>query len=158
MPVPPPLPQVEFDSDSLKLRLSMEIPADPKCITEVVEGVMKVVGAMECACGHEDEIALALQEAVANAVMHGAKQDPTKTVVCRVACEDQHGMLIIVSDPGEGFDLNNMPNPHRAENLYSDHGRGIYLINNLMDQVEFRRNGAEIRMRKFLKPPDEPKP
>ena len=149
----PVLPRVDFDSGSLTLRLAMEIPADPNRITEVVEGVMKVVGAMECSHGHEGEIALALQEAMANAVIHGAGRDPNKTVACRVACEEDRGMLIVVSDPGDGFDLTQVADPLKAENLYSDHGRGIYLINRLMDEVEFKRGGAEIHMRKVLKPP-----
>jgi anti-sigma regulatory factor (Ser/Thr protein kinase) len=39
-----------------------------------------------------------------------------------------------------------------GENIYSDHGRGIFLINQLMDDVKFRKNGTEIRMIKRLKP------
>jgi serine/threonine-protein kinase RsbW len=148
----PALPRIDFDSDSLKLRLQMEIPAVVERVDEVVEGIMKMVSAMECACGHENEIDLALREALANAVLHGAGSDPNKTVECRVACDEERGMLIVVADPGEGFDLARVPNPLRAENLYSSHGRGIFLINRLMDQVEFKRGGAEIHMRKFPKP------
>ena len=148
----PALPHIDFDSDSLKLRLKMEIPADTAHVDEVVVGIMKMVSAMECACGHEHEIELALQEALANAVVHGAGNDPEKKVELRVACEEEHGMLIIVADPGYGFDPAQVPDPQLAENLYSSHGRGIYLINRLMDHVEFKRGGAEIHMRKFHQP------
>lgn len=147
----PAYPRVDFDAEKTKLKLSMEIPADPMRISDVVEGVMQMVSAMACSRGHEGEIGLALQEAMANAVIHGAGKDPNKKVSCRVSCEEDHGMLIVVSDPGDGFDLQNLPDPHTAENLYSDHGRGIYLINRLMDQVEFKRGGAEIHMRKSFK-------
>jgi serine/threonine-protein kinase RsbW len=146
----PALPRIDFNSDALDLKLKMEIPADVERVNEVVEGIMKMVSAMECAHGHEQDIELALQEALANAILHGAHNDPGKTVECRVACEQEHGMLIIVSDPGEGFDPARVPNPLRAENLYSNHGRGIFLINRLMDEVEFKRGGAEIHMRKNL--------
>jgi serine/threonine-protein kinase RsbW len=56
--------------------------------------------------------------------------------------------MIVVRDPGAGFSPSEVPNPLAAENLHSHHGRGIYLINQLMDEVSFDRNGAEIRMRK----------
>ena len=49
-------------------------------------------------------IELALTEALANAVVHGAKSDPSKIIECDVACDDQQGMLIVVRDPGPGFD------------------------------------------------------
>lgn len=143
------LPHIDFNSDNLKLRLKMDISADRERVSEVVEGIMKVVRAMECACGQESDVELALQEALANAIVHGAQGDRTKNVECRVACDDAHGMLIVVSDPGDGFDPAKVPNPLLAENLYSSHGRGIFLINRLMDQVEFKRGGTEIHMRKF---------
>ena len=147
----PQFPHIDFNSDNLKLRLKMEIPADRDRVTDVVDGIMKMVRAMECACGQEGDVELALQEALANAVVHGAHGDRDKTVECRVACDDAHGMLVIVTDPGVGFDPAEVPNPLLAENLYSSHGRGIYLINRLMDQVEFQRGGTEIHMRKFSK-------
>ena len=153
----PAVPHIDFDSDSLKLRLKMEFPADMERLSEVVDGIMQVVSAMECACGHEGEIDLALREALANAVIHGAGSDPGKTVECRVACEEQHGMLIVVSDPGDGFDPAQVADPLHGENIYSDHGRGIFLINRLMDQVEYKRGGTEIHMRKFPKTPADQK-
>ncbi len=57
-------------------------------------------------------------------------------------------MLIMVRDPGTGFDPGQIPNPLRGENVYSDHGRGIFLINQLMDEVKFLKNGTEIHMMK----------
>jgi serine/threonine-protein kinase RsbW len=57
-------------------------------------------------------------------------------------------MLIVVRDPGPGFDPAGIPNPIVGENIYSNHGRGIYLINQLMDEVRFERGGSEIHMRK----------
>jgi serine/threonine-protein kinase RsbW len=57
-------------------------------------------------------------------------------------------MLIVVRDPGPGFDPNVLPSPVQGQNIYSNHGRGIYLINQLMDEVEFQKNGTEIHMLK----------
>jgi serine/threonine-protein kinase RsbW len=63
-----------------------------------------------------------------------------------VACDEAHGMLIVVRDPGKGFDPATLPSPVNGERVFSDHGRGIYLINQLMDEVKFLKNGTEIHM------------
>jgi len=57
-------------------------------------------------------------------------------------------MLIVVRDPGPGFDPKNLPSPIDGREIFSTHGRGIYLINQLMDEVRLLRGGAEIHMRK----------
>lgn len=151
MPATPALQHIDFDSDLLRMRLKVEFPADPKRLSEVVDGIMAIINAMQCACGHEHEVDLVLREALANAVVHGAGSDANKTVACCVGCEEEHGMLIVVSDPGEGFDLTKVADPLQGENLYSNHGRGIFLINRFMDHVEFKNNGTEIHMRKLPK-------
>jgi serine/threonine-protein kinase RsbW len=139
-------PTCDFEADKLMLKLKVTLAADPNAIEPVVEGVMEIVREMRCAAGNEDAIELALAEALANAVVHGAKSDPSKIIECDVACDEQRGMLIVVRDPGQGFDPNVIPSPVCGESIYSDHGRGIYLINELMDEVEFAKNGTEIRM------------
>ena len=142
----------DFDTDKLVLKLNVKLAADRKAVDHVVHAIMEVVRKIESAPGPEDAIELALVEALANAIVHGAESDPTKSIECDVAC-DQHGdLLIVVRDPGKGFDPAAIPNPVVGENIYSSHGRGIFLINQLMDNVTFRKNGTEIRMVKRLKP------
>ncbi|MFI5114373.1 MAG: ATP-binding protein [Terriglobales bacterium] len=136
----------DFDAKQLILKLSVTLAADRKAVDPVVESVMNLVREMKCADGREDEIELALSEALANAVVHGASADPAKIVECDVACDQEHGMLIVVRDPGPGFDPSRLANPCVGENIYSSHGRGIYLINQLMDEVQFHKNGTEIHM------------
>ncbi len=138
-----------FDAPKLKLKLSVTLSADRNAVDPVVQSIMKVVREMDCAGGREDDIELALSEALANAVVHGAKADPSKIVECDVACDDQHGMLIVVRDPGPGFDPSEIVDPCWGDNIYSSHGRGIYLINRLMDEVRFEKNGTEIHMRRY---------
>ena len=138
----------DFDADKLNLKLSVTLAGDREAVDPVVRSVMNVVREMKCAPGREDDIELALTEALANAVVHGAKNDPSKVIECDVACDEQRGILIIVRDPGSGFDPSKISDPRQGENIYSDHGRGIYLINQLMDEVQFHKNGAEIHMLK----------
>jgi len=140
------LPEYNFDPQKLKLRVRVTLAADRTSVEPVVEQVMQAVRDLNCVNGKEDAVELSLQEALANAVVHGAKEDPSKIVECLVACDQQRGILIIVRDPGPGFDPGNIPSCTVGENLYSNHGRGIFLINQLMDEVKFLKNGTEIHM------------
>ena len=139
-------PTCNFEADKLILKLSVTLAADKDCVDPVVQGIMQLVRQMRCAAGKEEAVQLALNEALANAVVHGAKADPSKFIECDVACDESRGMLIVVRDPGQGFDPNSIPSPVVGENVYCEHGRGIYLINQLMDEVKFLKNGTEIRM------------
>ena len=146
--MPAELPQCTFEPNKLILRLNVTLQADPKAISPVVDGVMATAREMKCAAGKELEIETALREALANAIKHGCHNDTSQQVQCCVACDETRGMLIIVRDPGKGFDPASIPSPVVGENVYSEHGRGIYLINELMDEVDIRRGGTEIVMRK----------
>jgi serine/threonine-protein kinase RsbW len=141
-------PTCEFDSDALLLKLDVTVAADIEAITPVVERVMELVDEMKCAEGKHFEIETALREALANAIVHGAGNDASKLIELCVACDMERGMLIVVRDPGPGFDPGNIPDPVFGHNVYSEHGRGIFLINQLMDEVKFERGGTEIHMRK----------
>ncbi len=146
-PLPPENSASAIDAEKLTSRLSVTFLADREAIDPVVGSVMNVIREM-CVPGSGDDIELALTEALANAVVHGAKSDPSKLIECDVACDDQKGVIIVVRDPGTGFDPTKIANPCEGENLYSNHGRGIFLINQLMDEVQFHKNGTEIRMAK----------
>jgi serine/threonine-protein kinase RsbW len=145
------MPQFEFDANNLLVRLNLTFAANPNAVSDVVDGVLRVFKAMDCACGHEFEVETALRESLANAVVHGCKRDASKKIQICVACDETRGMLIVVRDPGEGFDPSTLPDPLVGENLFFDHGRGIYLINQLMDEVRFHHGGTEIHMRKLPK-------
>src|SRR5208282_3035056 len=94
------LPEHDFDPEKLDLRVRVTLAADRKSVDPVVAQIMESVRQMKNVDGKEDAIELALQEALANAVVHGAKEDPTKTVECLVSSDDVAGILIIVRDPG----------------------------------------------------------
>ena len=138
----------KLEDNSLIFKLSVTLVADTNAVDPVVEGIMQMVKQMPCATGKEDAIQIALSEALANAVVHGAHSDSSKKIECEVACDETRGVLIVVRDPGAGFDPACVCNPVAGDNIYSDHGRGIYLINQLMDEVKFLNNGSEIHMLK----------
>ena len=55
----------------------------------------------------------------------------------------------MVRDPGQGFDPAQIPSPIDEQNVHSEHGRGVFLIHRLMDEVRYERGGTEIHMRKY---------
>ena len=110
----------------LTLILRVTLSADRKAVDPVVQEVMAVVRQMKGIDGKEDAIELALQEALANAVIHGAKEDPTKTVECVVSSDEERGILIVVRDPGTGFSSRGHPQLHRGrERLFQSRARNF---------------------------------
>lgn len=109
---------------------------------------MELADEMGCSRGKEFEIELALREALVNAIVHGCRKDPEKSVQLSAWCDRLRGMLLVVRDPGPGFDIGSLPNPVVGDNIFSQGGRGIYLINRLMDEVRIMGRGTEIRMLK----------
>ena len=129
--------------------MDLIIPARESAISPLVEAVMSAARETQASRDKELEIETSLREAVANAIKHGCRGDATQSVRCSVAFETSGSILIVVSDPGKGFDPETVPDPTSGEHLFDDHGRGIYLINKLMDEVKFEKNGTEIHMKKY---------
>jgi anti-sigma regulatory factor (Ser/Thr protein kinase) len=129
-------------------QFTITIPADPAAISTVTDGVTQVL--QEKRWPEEDVIAveLALQEAVANAIRHGCNGDSSKQLQCSVSVNESGEVVITVRDPGCGFDPAKVPNPLAPQNMMKSSGRGIFLINGLMDEVNFADGGRELRMKK----------
>ena len=94
-------------------------------------------------------IKLALHEAIINAVKHGNKMNPNLPVQVDIK-KDEGQVVIQVKDQGDGFDYKNLPDPITPENLEKLNGRGLFLIQNAMDRVEYADGGRIIKMVKFL--------
>jgi anti-sigma regulatory factor (Ser/Thr protein kinase) len=133
--------------------LTMEMPANPEAISGVTDGVTQLLRRKGWPDDKSMEVELALQEALANAVRHGCGGDPNKRVQCYVTHDASGEVVIVIRDPGTGFDMNAVPDPLAGDNVFKPSGRGIYLINRLMDEVHFADEGREIRMRKSAGPP-----
>jgi len=128
-------------------KLDITFPAQVDRIAVVVEKVVALARQLHGETDKEQEIALALTEALANAVKHGSKNNPSLEVQCQVIAEGS-AMTIIVRDSGPGFDPSSVANPLESAGLTADHGSGLHMIRQLVDEVRFERRGAEIRMTK----------
>ena len=94
------------------------------------------------------DVEMALREALANAIVHGNQENPRKRVYVTCRCTTGGDVSITVQDEGQGFDSNALPDPTTPENRLAQHGRGIYLMKTLMDEVRFERRGSVVYMRK----------
>ena len=116
-------------------------------VDAVTESCLRFAGFDETTTEH---MTLAIREATANAMKHGNKQDPDK--VAEVTFEiDAKTIMIRIQDQGEGFDPSGLPDPLAPENILKGTGRGIFLMRQLMDEVEFRFDGgSQVTLRKLL--------
>jgi serine/threonine-protein kinase RsbW len=126
------------------------IPGHPDQIARArseILGFLEEQGCPEESCF---DIAMALQEALANAVIHGCKQNESLTVNVQVKTNGQ-GATVVVQDPGPGFDLARVRDPASVDGLVAQSGRGLAMMRAYMDDVTFARGGSEVRMHKHWK-------
>jgi serine/threonine-protein kinase RsbW len=94
------------------------------------------------------DLNLVLTEAMANAIQHANVGDPNKEVHIEISIVDQK-LLIKVFDFGQGFDIEQYVEPRHP---LEDHGRGIYLIHTIMDEISYQptETGNVLQMVKNL--------
>jgi len=135
------------DSGGGKPSLRFTIPSEYAAGRDVQKQILDGVAAN----GFNDQstfaIKLALEEALINAIKHGNKLDPKKTVkiaakvtpkVCEIEIEDQ----------GPGFSRSDVPDPTLEENIEKCSGRGILLIEAYMDKAKWDLGGRRLKMSK----------
>lgn len=92
-------------------------------------------------------IRLILEEAIANAIIHGNEYATGLVVTTMIDIED-NVITMTVTDKGKGFDVTKISNPLEEKEQYKSSGRGIYLIKDLADSVSFLDNGRTIKITK----------
>jgi serine/threonine-protein kinase RsbW len=139
-----------IEREDLVPRFCEVISSNVSEVNPLLDKLMDVVKSLPCAPQQEEEIRLALYEALANAILHGNENDPGKkvSVACFCECGKAENLLVVIRDEGAGFDPNAIPDPRSAETLYASHGRGIFLMRKLMDDVSFLDRGREVEIRK----------
>tara|TARA_B100000508_G_C11459990_1_gene278753 strand:- start:310 stop:723 length:414 start_codon:yes stop_codon:yes gene_type:complete len=85
-------------------------------------------------------IVVSLSEATNNAIRHGNKYDPQKEVSLSLEITDKN-YIFTIEDQGDGFDYMNIPDPTHPDNLEKPDGRGIFIMANLSDEIEFKEKG-----------------
>ncbi len=128
--------------------LKLSLPSAVAGLSQFVDQVMRFIAMYRRREGSELDINIALTEALANAVIHGNAEDPNKPVFMTVRCSADGEVFFTIRDQGQGFDCGAAPDPTAAENRMSGHGRGIYLMRALMDEVAFEEGGRVVHLLK----------
>jgi serine/threonine-protein kinase RsbW len=130
------------------VELTYSLSSDVAVVSPFVDHLMSTINSLRVVDGTEVDIEVALREALLNAVIHGNKEDPGKRVYLRVRCRADGEVSVAIRDEGAGFESGSVPDPTAPEHRLSTHGRGIYLMRALMDEVSFEEGGTVVHMRK----------
>src|SRR5437868_14987062 len=114
-------PAFSFDAHKLALKLKITLAAHPNLVDAVVESVMDQIRKAHCATDKAEAVELALSEALANAVVHGAKADPSKIIECDLMWDEAQRVLSVGRDPGQGVGGSSLPNSANGDHLSADH-------------------------------------
>lgn len=131
-----------------RLGKEFSFPSDVDSMTQARDSVIEFVKPYFGSEVEEIDVLIALQEALANAVVHGCRNDPSKIISCSVKV-DRSAITITIRDPGPGFDVDAVTQSSEAGTNMTDHGRGIALMRSVMDEVAYRNGGSEVRLRKL---------
>jgi len=133
-------------------KIEFELPSDIALMNGVLQYLLERVSRLGVIKPERSNLFVALDEAFVNAVKHGNKNDPTKLV--RITAElSPHEACFTVEDEGEGFNVQDIPDPCDPANLFKTSGRGVLLIYDIMDEVEYNAQGNRVKM---VKRPDAP--
>jgi len=127
----------------------LNVPSRISEIRRVSDGILDWLKSYKADEDTLFDIKLCVEEAVRNAIVHGNKSDEAKTVKVSYRL-DGADVVIEVEDEGAGFNKTTVPDPTKDENLMKGSGRGVYLIDRLMDEVEYNNKGNLVRMRKRI--------
>jgi serine/threonine-protein kinase RsbW len=126
-------------------KIEFELPSDLALMNGVLQYLLERVAKLGLISPEGSNLFVALDEAFVNAVKHGNKNDPTKLV--RVGAElSPTEACFTIEDEGEGFDVATIPDPRDPANLFKSSGRGVLLIYNIMDEVEYNAQGNRVKM------------
>jgi serine/threonine-protein kinase RsbW len=133
------------------LYVALTMRSEIEAISPLLDKLMPLVKLSQCVPGHEQDVEIALREALANAVLHGNKQDAEKKVHISARVRPGKGFSIVIKDEGCGFEPTHVPDPTTVENINSAKGRGIRLMNAFMDEVRFEHGGTQVGLQKAFK-------
>jgi serine/threonine-protein kinase RsbW len=137
------LPQ-PVDRSRFSIRLRDSLPSTKEALNGAVDRVLAVARRCGCVRDNQADLEIALREALANAMIHGNAYHDQKRIFLRCYGEPGAKIVILVRDEGSGFEPDDVPDPREEGRTQLSHGRGLLLMRELMDHVEYRRSGREV--------------
>lgn len=125
---------------SLKIESRMK---DMRIIENAIDEITNLLGVKQDNYG---KILVATLEAVNNAITHGNKFNPLKSVFVEIKFE-RNEMEVTVTDEGTGFNPSTIPDPTKPENIEELSGRGVFLMTKLADAISFNEKGNSVTMK-----------
>jgi serine/threonine-protein kinase RsbW len=116
--------------------ICVEIPSRLEELSRVEKLAQKIAKTYCLDQDELDNLAIAVTEAVGNAIIHGNGRNPEKTVKISFRIDGEF-LKIDVQDEGSGFDLRSLSDPLLPENMMKESGRGIFILKSLMSEVHF---------------------
>jgi serine/threonine-protein kinase RsbW len=132
-------------------RQDVHLPSERGSSRRVTDELLEQLGAHGWSPSDLFSIHLAAEEAIVNAIVHGNKLDPAKTVhvVCHV---DAELVRVEITDEGDGFDPAQVPDCTLEDRLEVPSGRGVMLMRNFMSRIEYNAKGNSVLMEKRREP------
>lgn len=127
------------------MKKSLRLPSSLESIPSIEQYVESLKKTYSIDDNTYANILLAVVEASTNAIIHGNKGDECKCILLETKRQDSF-VKVSVKDEGCGFDVEQVPDPTLPENLEKLGGRGVFLIKQLADDVDFADNGATVEM------------
>jgi len=137
----PPLPEI-------REVIEIELPSDIKYLDSVLSYLVDRAAKFGVVRPAASNIFIALDEALTNAIRHGNQEDRSRKVHIRAEISAR-GAKFTVRDEGPGFDAKSVPDPCDPNNLFKPSGRGLMLIQHIMDEVSYNERGNEVTMVKY---------
>ena len=126
-------------------KLKLLIPSNLNSIINVENFSENLISDFQLQEELRGRITLSIIEAVTNAILFGNKQNPLKKVKL-TATKTTQKVIVTIEDEGEGFDFKNIPDPTSPKRCMQAARKGLYLMLNLTDKLEFTKHGAKVIM------------
>lgn len=125
---------------------SIQLPSNTNSIAIVESFIDDLVATLSIGDEVYANLMTCLNEAVTNAIFHGNRQNPDKTVYFNLELVNNKKLIFTIADEGSGFNFSNVPDPTSPENLENLSGRGVFIMKQLADQCIFNTLGNEVEL------------
>lgn len=125
--------------------ISISLESKPENVSEIQPYVDQIVQKYQIKSDLYGNILISLTEAITNAIVHGNQADQSKKVHVNSLFE-KNLIRVKIQDEGDGFDFEDVPDPTDPMNILTLNGRGVFLMHQLSDGVEYSNNGSTVEI------------
>ncbi len=124
---------------------TLQLPSKPESITQLETLIEQIADKHHVSEDTFANMMTCLNEIAINAIVHGNKLDENKKVIVNAEVEAKK-VVWTITDEGNGFDYEHLPDPTAEENLENLTGRGVFIVKQLADQCIFNTKGNEVEL------------